>query len=314
MLAIQSHLRVFAYCDVPPSFLEQARLRAPQQALSVRLFFHDAPGRFIDAPLPIGEHGLFLDVPFAGVICHAELGFMRTLGADSWEVLLRSEHTEIPPAPESARESQSHATTEILGLVRDALQKHVPLTDLLDHLHSSGQLSENELNQLAESPWPGREATLLQQLVRNLANSPSPTSWGEAAAIKAKLGDAAAKVLLAHLPTSPGQPTSPVTPGTAAGSPAGFWFNINVEVIVYGATEPDAKVTLAGQKVTLRKDGTFSQRYILPDGAFHLEASAEPQDGRERREVALQLSRATALTGEVGSHPQDPALKAPGKA
>ena len=269
----------------------------------------------MDVPLPIGEHGLFLDVPIAGVICHAELGFMRTSAVDSWEVLLRSEQTEIPPAPNSARESQPHATAEILGLVRDALQKQVPLTDLIiEHLHSSGQLSENELNHLAESPWPGREATLLQELVRNLANTPSITSWSEAAAIKAKLGDAAAKVLSAHLPTSPGQPTSPVTPSAAVGAPAGFWFNINVEVIVYGATEPDAKVTLAGQKVALRKDGTFSQRYILPDGAFHLEASAEPSDGREHREVGLQLSRATALTGEVGAHPQDPALKAPGKA
>lgn len=45
-----------------------------------------------------------------------------------------------------------------------------------------------------------------------------------------------------------------------------FWMAVNTELIVYGATEPDAKVTAQGRPIALRKDGTFSLRFALPDG------------------------------------------------
>ena len=50
----------------------------------------------------------------------------------------------------------------------------------------------------------------------------------------------------------------------------GFWFNVNAELIIYGATEPDAKVTLAGHEIKLRPDGSFSYRFSLPDGKYDL--------------------------------------------
>ncbi len=45
-----------------------------------------------------------------------------------------------------------------------------------------------------------------------------------------------------------------------------FWLVVNTELIVYGATEPDAKVTIAGEPIKLRPDGTFTVRFALPDG------------------------------------------------
>jgi uncharacterized protein len=45
-----------------------------------------------------------------------------------------------------------------------------------------------------------------------------------------------------------------------------FWMWVNTELIVYGATEPDARVTVQGKPITLRPDGTFSLRFALPDG------------------------------------------------
>ena len=37
-----------------------------------------------------------------------------------------------------------------------------------------------------------------------------------------------------------------------------FWFKVNAELIVCGATEPDAGVTVADRQIKLRPDGTFS--------------------------------------------------------
>ncbi|MCM8791538.1 MAG: DUF4912 domain-containing protein [Candidatus Omnitrophica bacterium] len=45
-----------------------------------------------------------------------------------------------------------------------------------------------------------------------------------------------------------------------------FWLVVNTELIVYGATEPDATVYVQGRPIPLRADGTFSLRFALPDG------------------------------------------------
>jgi len=90
----------------------------------------------------------------------------------------------------------------------------------------------------------------------------------------------------------------------------GFWFNVNAELVIYGATEPNAQVILAGQPVDLRPDGTFSCRFALPDGFYQLAIVATSAQGDVRR-ANLDFSRASVFSGEVGSHPQDPALKPP---
>jgi hypothetical protein len=91
----------------------------------------------------------------------------------------------------------------------------------------------------------------------------------------------------------------------------GFWFNVNAELIIYGATEPDAKVTIGERRIKLRPDGTFSFRFALPDGEYPLPAAAESADGEETREAKLKFSRSTRYHGDVGAHPQDKSLKPP---
>ncbi len=106
--------------------------------------------------------------------------------------------------------------------------------------------------------------------------------------------------------------SSPAIPfGAGAPVEKSFWFNVNAELIVYGATEPGAKVTLGGHEIKLRPDGTFSYRFALPDGHYDLPAVAVSADGTDGRAADLQFSRATDYSGDVGAHPQDPSLKAP---
>ncbi len=66
-------------------------------------------------------------------------------------------------------------------------------------------------------------------------------------------------------------PSSHVAASSWKGAPGevkqkGFWLKADTELIVYGSTEPDAKLTVQGQNVTLRPDGSFSLRFYLPDG------------------------------------------------
>jgi hypothetical protein len=73
----------------------------------------------------------------------------------------------------------------------------------------------------------------------------------------------------------------------------GFWFRLGTELIVYGATEPDAKVTLQGRPVTLRPDGTFTARFDLPDGEQVIPAVAESADGVDRLEITPVVKKKT---------------------
>lgn len=72
-----------------------------------------------------------------------------------------------------------------------------------------------------------------------------------------------------------------------------FWFQLDAELIVYGATEPSARVTLQGEPVKLRPDGTFTMRFSLPDGRQIIPAVASSADGVEERTVVLAVERNT---------------------
>lgn len=70
-----------------------------------------------------------------------------------------------------------------------------------------------------------------------------------------------------------------------------FWLKVGTELILYGATEPDAKVTVMGREVKLNSDGTFSQRYALPIGHYELPVVAISADGEDRREITPIVDR-----------------------
>jgi hypothetical protein len=72
-----------------------------------------------------------------------------------------------------------------------------------------------------------------------------------------------------------------------------FWFRLDAELIVYGATEPNAKVTLQGEPVKLRSDGTFTMRFSLPDSRQIIPATAASADGVEERTIVLAVERNT---------------------
>ena len=72
-----------------------------------------------------------------------------------------------------------------------------------------------------------------------------------------------------------------------------FWFQLDAELIVYGATEPSAKVTLQGEPIKLRPDGTFTMRFSLPDSRQIIPAVAASADGVEERTIVLAVERNT---------------------
>ncbi len=83
------------------------------------------------------------------------------------------------------------------------------------------------------------------------------------------------------------------SPGMAQLQRRGFWLVASVEVVVHGATSPDASVTIQGRPVRLRPDGTFSARFAMPDGQQTVPIEASSGDGTMRRSITVRLSRET---------------------
>jgi uncharacterized protein len=78
-----------------------------------------------------------------------------------------------------------------------------------------------------------------------------------------------------------------------AGKGRKFWFQLDAELIVYGATESNARVTLQGKPIALRPDGTFTMRFALPDSRQIIPAVATSPDGIEERTIVLAVERNT---------------------
>jgi hypothetical protein len=98
---------------------------------------------------------------------------------------------------------------------------------------------------------------------------------------------------------SSGAPGSLAPTSFGISSPVGrpraraFWFRLGTELIVYGATEPDARVTLQGRPIELRPDGTFTARFDLPDGEQVIPAIAESSDGVDRITITPVVRKKT---------------------
>ncbi len=71
----------------------------------------------------------------------------------------------------------------------------------------------------------------------------------------------------------------------------GFRLCVATELILYGATEPDARVTIQGKEVKTRPDGTFSMRFALPDCEIDIPVTAESYDCIEERTIETTVKK-----------------------
>lgn len=84
-----------------------------------------------------------------------------------------------------------------------------------------------------------------------------------------------------------------------------FQFEVDTELIIHGVTDPEAHVTLHGEPVRLRSDGTFAVRFHLPDRRHILPVVASSRDGAEQRTIVLALDRNTKIMEPLLRDPTD---------
>lgn len=75
--------------------------------------------------------------------------------------------------------------------------------------------------------------------------------------------------------------------------PRKFWLIADAELIVYGATEPDATVTIGGRPIKLNPDGTFRFQMSFQDGLIDYPIMAVAADGEQTRSIHMRFNRET---------------------
>ncbi len=74
-------------------------------------------------------------------------------------------------------------------------------------------------------------------------------------------------------------------------TPKQFFFELGIELIVYGRTEPTAAVWWGEKKIKLQSDGTFRMQFVLPEGKVPLDFKALSHDGTQERQISTQVER-----------------------
>lgn len=282
--------------------------RADDGQLTLRVHREDLAGQPVAEIKvhPEARHW-FVHVERAGIRYHAELGCQTTGGG--WFPISTSSATLTPPNQMSPNLGVKFATipsalplAQLLALAGGAAAPNLSLTEALELLRHQGH---------PDLPAAPPATTWTADQARSLAAVSLPAhDWPPTLSSSLDLTEIN-QPAFRELPTSPGGNSSPSSPFGGFPPAKHFWLNLNAELVVYGATEPDAIVTIGGRPIPLRPDGSFTYRFALPDGQYELPVVAISAVRTDGRAAELKFSRATEHHGEVGTHPQDPGLKPP---
>lgn len=138
-------------------------------------------------------------------------------------------------------------------------------------------------SEVIDEAWMTTDETYWKLLSRwaGLGPGSSPLEWSRA---------------MAHAVSSDQRASANVAGRARPSVLRGFWCRINADLVIHGATEPKASVMIQGHPVSVRKDGTFSLRLALPEGAQTITIEVTSADGRQMRTVTPVVTLAWSGT------------------
>ena len=299
---------LYVYWDLNWQQMADYRNQAADNRLLLRIFEKNHPDPFQSLTLGHDSRNWYIPVNKAATTYRAELGFWRDDG--NFHVVSHSRETTTPPDAISPDTTARFATIpidisfhELFEIIRGHMREGEALADALHRLQLAGFRFPFKLG-LELGPWTAEQASELERVLggdlfrRIQMGSFEITEW-----LRRRLQE--------ELSSGLSSAFSPSGSSWSGAPQKGFWFAVNAELIIYGATEPTAKVTIDGKPVKLRSDGTFSFHYAFPDGQYKLPVVAISAAGDDQREVQLTFERQSRAKGEVGKVKPPAHLKTP---
>lgn len=295
---------VFAYWDLSWQQYQEAAHAAHDGKVFLQVYWENGQ-RAQQIQINEASRNWYLHVGQPDTTFYAELGYYRHDGG--FEVISRSGKTTTPRDNLSWKTDARFVTipfhysfAQLFEMIKDHMLPEEELADALSRLQEEGY------------PFPfaiGQGAPLNKEqhneLVNILAGDFTRRRWVGSLEITETLRRRLQEMVSSGQWTSSGGVSSLSSP---FGGPRerGFHMHVNAELIIYGGTDPNAKVRIDGQDITLRPDGTFSYHFTFPDGKFHIPIEAVAPDGEEKRSAMLSFLRMSAYDGDVRKTGQPP--------
>ncbi len=286
----------YTYWDVSNEHKEALR-RQGGQSLALRLYDvtdvnleYQSPHNVQEYPCDELAREWYLPVPVSDRDYAIEIGYRAFDGR--WLLLARSAPVRVPPVYPSDW-IEDHFVT--LAWEEDLRGKTVmELAPPSQRAMSATGASVNGGNAIYDEIFGMTEGVEAQRVAGSLYGSMQQKQAGvHLESISSYVFPSG--VGLWALPTSSGLTMSGV--GFSASAPPvrprKFWLVADAELIVYGATEPDAKVTIGGRPIELNSDGTFRFQMSFQDGLIDFPIMAVAADGEQNREIHLKFERET---------------------
>ena len=221
----------------------------------------------------------YLSIPVSDRDYLAEIGYLT--GDGRWLMLARSAPIRIPPTYPSDWFEDQFVTID--------WQENLRGKTFLELVPPSSKQTEAVANPIYDRIFGMAQPAEAQRLEGSLFGSMQQVPPQSISSFALQPGASGA------VPTFSGIGMSGI--GFAASAPPmrprNFWLVADAELIVYGATEPDAKVTIDGSPIKLNPDGTFQFHLSFQDGVIRYPIIAIAADGEQMRSIHMKFTRET---------------------
>ena len=288
----------YTYWDIPGEHKEELRRQGGQQ-LTLRLYDvtdinldSQSPHSLQEFPCDELAREWYLPMPVSDRDYAVDIGYRCADGR--WLVLARSEVVRVPPVYPSDWIEDHFVTVDweedlqgktVFKLVPPSQRSATPAVGMAD----------TGTNPIYDEIFGMAESTEAQRIAGSLYGSMQQVPVHEEA-VSSYVFPSGVGMWASGLNMS-GVGLTMSEAGFSASAPPirprKFWLVADAELIVYGATEPDATVTIGGRPIKLSPDGTFRFQMSFQDGLIDYPIRAVAADGEQTRSIQMKFNRET---------------------
>jgi uncharacterized protein len=284
----------YAYWDIPIEHKNEIRQQGGQQ-LALRIYDITDIDLNIQSPHSIQEYAVdemtrewYIPIPVSDRSYTIDIGYR--CGDGRWLVLARSASISIPPVyPSDWVEDIFITVPWEEDLAGKTFVKLVPPSQ--KKVEDSQFAGSNERNEIYDRIFGVSESNEFMRINGSIYGSMQHLPSESLSSFVFPSG-----VGMWALPTTSGVNMSGVGMsgiGMVGSRERQFWLVADAELIVYGATEPDATVTIGNRKIELSPDGTFRFQMSFQDGNIDYPIIAVAKDGEQSRSIHMTFDRST---------------------
>ncbi len=292
----------YTYWDIPNGHKEDSRRQGGQQ-LALRIYDvteinleYQSPHSIQEYPCDELAREWYLPLPVSDRDYIVDIGYRCADGR--WLVLARSAPVHVPPVYPSDWIEDYFVTVNIDEDLRGkTVLELVPPAKRMAASAATAATGGNYSNVIYDEIFGMAQGTEAQRVAGSLYGSMQAVPIAEQSISSYVFPSG---VGMWAVPTVSGLTMSGVGMsgvGFSASAvpirPRQFWLIADAELIVYGATEPDATVTIGGEPIKLNPDGTFRFQMSFQDGLIDYPIMAVAADGEQTRSIDMKFNRET---------------------